>query len=352
MAVPSEGSLVKKTYCQFCSNLCGVLVRVEDGRVVDVRGNPDHPLTRGFTCERVRIAPKWLYHPGQLKYPLKRAGGRGEGKWHRITWDEAMGEIGQKLLSLKREEGPETLGVFEGTFRGNEYWPRARFLSLFGNPHNIFAPGIICGINDMAINMAVMGDVTTYGVDSSNSKCVVYWGCDPSESNMRGWAGILRTRKKRDIKVIVVDPRQTKTSDIADVWLRLRPGTDTALALAWLNVIINEELYNRDFVQQWTVGFERLKQRVQEYDPQRVAAITGVPADLIVEAARLYATNRPACMPYGVAIDQLGLNGTRTEQCKIIMRAITGNLGIPGGHLISQGTRSTEAGSSLRQSCP
>ena len=336
MSTSAEGSVIKKTHCQFCSNMCGVLVHTENGKVMDIRGNPDHPLTRGFTCERVRIAPKWLYHPGQLKFPLKRAGGRGEGKWRRISWDEAMAEIGHKLLSLKKEYGPETLGVFEGTYRGNDYWPRARFFSLFGNPHNIFAPGIICGINDMAINMAVMGDVTTYGVDMSNSKCVVYWGCDPSESNMRGWAGILRGRKKRDIKVIVVDPRQTKTADIADVWLRLRPGTDTALALAWLNVIINEGLYDEDFVEKWTVGFEEIRQRVQEYDPARVAEITGVPADLIVQAARMYATSGPACMPYGVAIDQLGLNGTRTEQCKIILRAITGNLGVPGGHVITR----------------
>ncbi len=327
---------VKKTCCQFCSNMCGVLVTVEDGRILSIRGNPDHPLSHGFACERVRIAPKWLDHPDQLMYPLKRVGRRGEGKWQRVSWDEALGEIGDRLLDLKKRYGPETVGVFEGTYRGNDYWPRGRFLSLFGNPHNIFAPGIICGINDMAINMAVMGDVTTYAIEMSNAKCVVYWGSDPSESSLRNWAGILKKKRKGDVKVIVVDPRQTKTADIADIWLRLRPGTDTALALAWLNVIINEELYDKEFVAQWTVGFDKLKARVQEYSPQRVADITGVPAEKIVEAARMYATNGPACMPYGVAIDQLGLNGTRTEQCKIIMRAITGNLGVFGGHLITR----------------
>jgi anaerobic selenocysteine-containing dehydrogenase len=284
----------------------------------------------------VRIAPKWLEHPDQLMYPLKRVGRRGEGKWQRVSWDEALGEIGDRLLDLKKRYGPETVGVFEGTYRGNDYWPRGRFLSLFGNPHNIFAPGIICGINDMAINMAVMGDVTTYAIEMSNAKCVVYWGADPSESSQRNWAGILKKKRKGDVKVIVVDPRQTKTADIADIWLRLRPGTDTALALAWLNVIINEELYDKEFVARWTVGFDKLKARVQEYSPQRVADITGVPSEKIVESARMYATNGPACMPYGVAIDQLGLNGTRTEQCKIIMRAITGNLGVFGGHLITR----------------
>jgi thiosulfate reductase/polysulfide reductase chain A len=335
---------VKKTCCQFCSNMCGVLVTVENGRILSIRGNPDHPLSHGFVCERVRIAPKWLDHPDQLMYPLKRVGRRGEGKWQRMGWHEALGEIGDRLLDLKKRYGPETVGVFEGTYRGNDYWPRGRFLSLFGNPHNIFAPGIICGINDMAINMAVMGDVTTYAIEMSKAKCVVYWGADPSESSLRNWAGILKKKRKGDVKVIVIDPRQTKTADMADIWLRLRPGTDTALALAWLNVIINEELYDKEFVTKWTIGFDELKARVQQYPPQRVADITGVPADKIVEAARLYAANGPACMPYGVAIDQLGLNGTRTEQCKIIMRAITGNLGVFGGHLITRPGGSVNGG--------
>jgi len=328
--------LVKKTNCQFCSNMCGVLVTVEDGKVASIKGNPDHPLSRGFMCERLRIAPRWLYHPDQLMYPLKRVGKRGEGKWQRVTWDEALGEIGRKLLDLKQEYGPETLGFFEGTYRGNDYWPRGRFASLFGNPHNIFAPGIICGINDMGINMAVMGDVTTYGVDASRSKCVVYWGADPSESSLRNWASVRRVKKDKGVKVIVVDPRQTRTTELADIWLRLRPGTDTALAMGWLNVIINEDLYDKDFVAKWTTGFDKLKARVQEYPPERVSEITGVPAGQIVEAARLYATCGPATMPYGVAIDQLGLNGTRTEQCKIIMRALCGYLGVFGGHLITR----------------
>ncbi|RLC94391.1 MAG: hypothetical protein DRI39_03035 [Chloroflexi bacterium] len=327
---------VKKTSCQYCSNMCGVLVHVEDGKVVRIEGNREHPLSRGFVCERTRIAPRWLYHPDQLMYPLKRVGQRGEGKWQRVSWDDALGEIGQRLLKLKQEYGPETLGFFEGTWRGNDYWPRGRFATLFGNPHNIFAPGVICGINDMAINMAVMGDVTTYAVDTPRSNCVVYWGADPSESSLRNWAAVRRIQRDRGVKVIVVDPRQTKTADIADIWLRIRPGTDTALALGWLNVIINEGLYDKEFVEQWTVGFDRLKGRVQEYPPEKVAEITGCPAGQIEAAARMYATSGPSSMPYGVAIDQLGLNGTRTEQCKIIMRAICGYLGVSGGHLITR----------------
>ncbi|MFO8101043.1 MAG: molybdopterin-dependent oxidoreductase [Dehalococcoidia bacterium] len=327
---------IKKTACQFCAALCGVLVHVEDGKVVKIEGNKDHILSHGFTCERPSIAPKWLYHPDQLMHPLKRVGKRGEGKWQQISWDEAMAEIGPKLLELKDKYGPETLGFFEGTYRGNDYWPRGRFATLFGNPHNIFAPGIICGINDMGINMAVTGDVTTWSTDISNSGCIVFWGSNPAQSEMRTWTHLLKMKKEKDVKIIAVDPRRTKTTDIADIWLQLRPGTDTAMAMGWLNVIINEELYNREFVENWTTGFDKLKERVQEYPPEKVAEITGVPVEKIVEAARIYATQGPSSMPYGVAIDQLGLNGTRTEHAKVIMRAICGYLGEFGGHLITR----------------
>jgi len=325
---------IKKTVCAFCSSNCGVLVHVEDGKIVKIEPNKDHPLSQGFTCERGRLALKWLYHPDQLMYPLKRTGERGEGKWQRITWDQALAEIGDKLNELMAKYGPETLGVFEGCARGNEYWPRGRFLSLLGNPHNIFAPGVICSINVMAINAAVLGDVSGFGGDVERSNCIVFWGVNPPESFQQRWSTVVKQKKERDVKLITIDPRQTKTTELSDIWLRPRPGTDTALALAWLNVIINEELYDKDFVNNWTVGFDRLKDRVQEYPPQKVAEITGIPADDIAAAARMYATNKPGAIHYGVTIDQVGLNGTRTEQCRIILRAITGNLGVFGGEFI------------------
>jgi anaerobic selenocysteine-containing dehydrogenase len=229
---------LKKTVCAFCTNLCGVLVHVEDGKITSIEGNQGHPLSQGFVCERIRLAAKWLYHSQQLMYPLKRVGKRGEGKWQRTSWDDVLGEIGQKLLKLRQEYGPEALGVMGGEDKANNYWPRGRFLSLFGNPYNAFGHGVMCGVNDMAINRAVMGDDSSHAADVARSNCVVYWGADPSQSNHRNWAMILKRRRKGAVKIIVIDPRQTGTTDIADIWLQPRPGTDTALALTWLNVII------------------------------------------------------------------------------------------------------------------
>jgi len=148
-------------------------------------------------------------------------------------------------------------------------------------------------------------------------------------------AAIRRRSEKGNFKMIVIDPRRTGIAEMADIWLQLRPGTDGALALGWLNVIINEELYDKEFVGKWTYGFEKLAERVREYPVEKVAAITGVPAEQIINAARMYATTSPASLVRGLATDQLGRNGTRVEQARIALRAITGNLDIEGGNLVT-----------------
>jgi len=325
---------VRKSLCAFCTNACGVLAHVEDGKVVKCEGNPENPWSQGFTCQRNRLATKWLYHPDQLMYPLKRLGKRGEGKWGRISWDDALGEIGEKLLKLKQEHGAQTVGVVGGEDKGNNYWPRGRFLTLFGNPYNTFGHGVMCGVNDMAINRAVLGDDTYHTGLPDGANCLVIWGGDPSQSNHKFWAKIVENKREREMKLIVIDPRQTGTTSIADIWLQPRPGTDTALAMAWLNVIINEELYDKDFVNNWTVGFEQLKTRVQEYPPEKCSGITGIPSEQIVESARMYAIRKPSSIMYGVAADHFGINGTRTEHARVILRVITGSLGVFGGALI------------------
>ena len=325
---------IKRTSCQFCHMYCGVLVHVTEGRIVKIEGNPEHPISRGFTCERNRLAINWLYHPDQLMHPLKRVGERGEGKWQRVTWDQALDDIASKLKGIREKYGPEALGAFEGTVRGNDYWHRARFFSLFGSPQNVFHPGVICDCNKMVISRAVTGDILSISADMERANCIVCGGNNFAESSRRNWITITKQKRERGLKLIVIDPRRTKTTEAADIWLQLRPGTDGALAMGWLNVIINEGLYDKDFVERWTVGFDKLVERVQEYPPQRVAEITGLRPDDITRSARMYATTRPACMPIAVSTDQIGLNGTTVEQARVILRAITGNIDILGGELL------------------
>jgi anaerobic selenocysteine-containing dehydrogenase len=325
---------IKKAGCAFCAGNCGVLVHLKDGKITRIEGNRRHGLTLGHVCERVGYAPRWLYHPDQLMYPLKRAGERGEGQWQKISWEQAFDEIAGKLGDMKERFGPESLVVTEGTYRSGAFWMRSRFLNLFGNPHNVAHAGVICLLNCHAINMALIGGCCSLVPNIAHSNCMVVWGQNPASSSPRAMASIKKKRRGNRCQLIVVDPRRTKTAELADIWLQLRPGTDAALAMGWLNVIINEGLYDKDFVSRWTYGFQQLAQRVQEYSPRKVAGITGLTEEQIVSSARMYATSKPACIVRGVASDQIGRNAGRVEQARVILRAITGNLDVRGGDLI------------------
>jgi anaerobic selenocysteine-containing dehydrogenase len=329
-----SGEEIRKAACAFCGANCGVLVHIKDGKITRIEGNKAHGLTRGHICERAGYASRWLYHPDQLMQPLKRAGERGEGRWQKIAWEQAFDEIAGKLADIKARFGPESLVVTEGTYRSGAFWMRSRFLNLFGNPQNVAHPGVICLLNCYAIDMALIGGCCSQSPNISHSNCVVFWGQNPASSSPRTVAALKKGQSGSRRRLIVIDPRRTKTAELADIWLQLRPGTDAALALGWLNVIINEKLYDRDFVSRWTYGFEQLAQRVQEYDPGKVARITGLTEERIVSSARLYATSKPACIVRGVASDQIGRNAGRVEQARVILRAITGNLDVKGGDLI------------------
>ena len=332
--VQASGETVKRAACTFCYANCGVLVHIKDGQITKIEGNKENILTRGHICQRPGYAVKWLHHPDQLMYPLKRTGSRGEGKWQRVTWDQALDEIAAKLKNIKTNYGAESLVIAEGTYRAGPFWVRSRFCNLFGNPQNVTHPGIICTLNCNAMDLAIAGGVFVVP-PMSHTNCLVLWGQDPAESSSRMMVAMKRRREKGDFKLIVIDPRRTETARIADMCLQLRPGTDGALALGWLNIIINEGLYDKEFVDKWTYGFDKLVERVRQYPPERVAEITGLTKSEIIASARMYATTRPACLIRGVATDQIGRNGTRVEQARIALRAVTGNLDIDGGNLIT-----------------
>jgi thiosulfate reductase/polysulfide reductase chain A len=351
-----EGIEIKRSICTFCAGNCGVLVHVKGGQILKIEGNKDHPISRGFICERPRYASRWLNHPEQLRYPLKRAGKRGENKWERISWEQAMDEIAAKLGSLKQQYGPETLAVTEGTVRGALFWLRSRFCNLFGNPHNAFHPGVTCALNRYSIGQAIAGwrvcdkAMTPKKTSIERTNMLVFWGSSPTESLQRASAWISERRNDRPLKTIVVDPRVTKVAELADYHLQLRPGTDTALAMGWANVIIKEGLYDKDFVKNWTLGFDQLVERVQQYPPARVAVITGLTEQQIIGSARLYATTKPAWIIGGLAPDQIGLNGTRVEQACAICQALTGNIDILGGSVMPGIGPKNEKGVFIRDS--
>jgi len=334
-AKEKPGEKVVKSTCRMCHGVCGVLVHIKDGRVVEITGDPDCPTSLGYICPKGRASVEMLYHPDRLKFPLKRTGARGENRWQRINWDEALDTVAGRLREYKEKFGAESVATIIGT--GRPLLPLyMRFSNCFGTPNHLSI------INNCYFPRIVAARMTSgrfhvcdyYGFGGETPKCVLNWGCNIAGSGAAdGMCGYQVTRTvKNGAKLIVVDPRRTDLAAQADHWLQLRPGTDDALALGMLNVIIKEQLYDKDFVAKWTTGFDEFAERVGEYTPERVAEITWVPAEAIRAAARTYATTRPACLQWGNAIDQ-NINTLQTARAVHCLSAITGNLDVPGGDI-------------------
>jgi thiosulfate reductase / polysulfide reductase chain A len=331
----NQGSIeVKRAICGMCHFGCGLRVHVQNNEPLKIEGDPQNPDSKGFICIKGMAGIDFHLHPSRVNYPLKRKGKRGEGQWERISWQQAMDEIGAKLKDVKREFGPEAVAVIAGSPHEPLDWALWRWCNLFGTP-NYMSQGRNCGVSEFLMECAVNGYTTSRVPVPGVTKCGIVWGGNQANSNPPPYNTILEA-KRQGMKLIVVDPRRSETAAKADLWLQLRPGTDGALALSMLHVIINEGLYDKDFVAKWCLGFEEVKDYVQEYTPQRGEEITWISADKIVEAARLYATNLPAFISYGLAICHLGRAGKSGGQAKAILRAITGNLDIQGGNVLSK----------------
>ena len=316
------------TTCGLCSIGCGILAHVENGRVIKVEGDKDNPLNKGELCQRGLTLLEHLYHPDRLKHPIRRLGQRGEGKWQTITWDEALDTVASGLGKARDTYGPESVAFIRGAFKGGyqgEYI--ARFANVFGSPNSTDMENV-CFVPRINASRITYGFYAIPDLDHPPA-CIVLWGKNPAKTLHH-----VHRRMMRGIecgaKLVVIS--STKIEDVEGeyLWLKLRPGSDLALALGIMNVIINEGLYDEDFVDTWTVGFDELRSHVQEYAPEKVAAITWVPADMIRQAARLYATSKPACIHWGNAIDH-GINSFQTSRAICILRAITNNLEAPGG---------------------
>jgi thiosulfate reductase/polysulfide reductase chain A len=315
-----------------CHNECGVLVRVQDGVVKKIEGDLGDPVTGGMMCSKGLATRQYIYHPDRLLHPFRRKGPRGSGQWERISWETALGEIAGNLREMKEKYGPESVAFCTGTYRG---WFQVfmRFANAFGSP-NWGEPGMAQCMwprcNGSALTFGKAGTFALKCPDYPRTKCLIVWGENPAATfPLR--AGQLVDAKSRGAKIIVVDPRYTATASKADLWLQPRPGTDGALALSMIHTIIEENLFDREFVEKWCLGFEQLRKRAEEYSPKKVSEITWIPSEKIVQAARMYATTKPASLLAGVTIDQL-MESLHVARALAILIALTGNVDVPGGN--------------------
>lgn len=327
---------VVRSACRMCHGVCQVFVHLDGDRVVKITGDPDSPTSRGYLCPKGKASPELLYHPDRLTYPLRRVGERGENKWKRVSWDEALDEMAEKLGSIRRESGSEYFAMMQGTGRPYTGFT-SRFANAFGTP-NFTGVAHLCYFPRWLASLFTLGQLPicdVYGFGGEFPKCVVIWGCNVTHigatDGMCG--GMVERALKKAEKVIVVDPRRIKPAEKADHWLQLRPGTDGALALAMINIIIAEELVDREFIDNYSVGYDALVEHIRKFTPEWAAPITRLDAEEIRAAARTYATNAPACIQWGNAVDMSASN-FQTARAMLILRGITGNIDRPGGDVL------------------
>jgi molybdopterin guanine dinucleotide-containing S/N-oxide reductase-like protein len=349
-----------------CPDACGVLITVQDGRATKIQGDPEHPVTRGFLCAKVAKYLDRVYSPGRVLYPMRRIAPKGpvmgEGSfaphgqqkaavptqtssrtdsettteipqtWQRISWDEALDEIASRFRAISAEFGSEailpysyggTLGTLNGGSMDRRFFHRLGASQLERS---------ICSAAGEAGLKSVLGvKMGTEPEQFRHSKYIIAWASNIHGNNVHLWPFIMEARRK-GAKLVVIDPYRTRTAQCADWYLPINPGTDAALALGMMHVIIGENLHDADYVAKYTLGFEQLREKVKEYSPERVAQWTGISADDIRKLAREYATARPAVirLNYGVQRSEGGGMATRTI---VMLPCITGSWKEVGGGL-------------------
>ena len=325
--VNAPGVEMVKSLCYFCHANCGVLAYVKDGDVIKIKGDPDY-TNKGGLCCRGTSALLHVNHPARVNHVLKRAGEKGEGKWEQIPYDQGIQEVAERLNQIKAESGAEAVASAGGTTRTDDF-ARRRFLNLFGTP-NGFHNALLCWIPTFMTETCVCG-WSPFETDLGAAKSLILWGMNPGASSLPSMRGYTDLQQQTGLKIIMVDPRFSETASKADMWLPLRPGSDSALALALLHTIIFEGLYDWQFVQEWCDGFEELQDHMIDYSPEWASTITWLDPDQIRQAARLYAMNKPGCIQWGCTWDQMGRASTTVAHALTLIRAICGNLDVPGG---------------------
>ena len=315
-----------------CPDCCSLLVTVENGRGTKLRGDPAHPVTRGFLCGKVARYLEHEYSPGRLLYPQRRVGAKGEGRFERISWDEALDGIALRLQAIAADAGPEailpysycgTMGLLNGSGMDRRFFHRLGASRL---------DRTICSSAGEAGLTEALG--LRYGTEPEqfrHSRLIIAWSANILGTNVHLWPFVMEARRQ-GAKLYTIDPRRNRTGAAADKHFFINPGSDTALALAMMHVIVGENLHDADYVARHTEGFEELRRRVRHWTPQRAAELTGLAAEEIAGLAREYATTRPAAirLNYGIQRSERGAMAVRAVA---LLPVLTGSWKEIGGGL-------------------
>ena len=306
-----------------CPDTCSMVFEVEDGKLVGVKGNPDHPMTRGGLCVKLKDYEKRHYHPDRVLYPLRRTGPKGSGQFKRISWDEALDEITDRWKAIIEEYGPQA--ILPNSYLGNQGLVHGLNGgdAFFNRMGATVCERTFCGEGSCTAWLLTVGP--TAGVDPESfihSKYIVIWACNSVSTNLHHWH-IVKQAQKQGAKVVVIDTFASRTAKEADWHIAPKPGTDGALAMAMIHTIIDEGLVDKDYVENYTVGYEDLVERAKDKTPEWAEKITGIPADDIRTFAREYATTQPAAIRLGVALER-SYGGGQTIRAVTCLPALTG----------------------------
>lgn len=341
-----------------CHEGCGALFYVKDGKLDHIEGDPQDEFSHGRLCMRcLNMVDEAVNNPTRLGHPLKRAGERGENKWEQISWDEAYDMIEEHVRAAWDEVGPESIIALEGTGR-NVVWqvPLLEY-AAFKSPNFGcgFLSGDSCYLPRCSASVGVFGGPTVVDCGQYDARrydspdyvfpeVILQWGCNAVKTNADGFLGhwIVDCMRLGGTKLITVDPRITWMAAHSEYHIQVRPGTDAAVAMAMINVIIEEDLVDHEFVGKWCYGYDELAESIQESTPEWAAEIAGVTPEEIRGAARMYAKAKPAAFHWGLSTDMTP-NGVGQAHAFMIMQALTGNVDAPGGNYLATGPFGVDA---------
>jgi len=327
----------KKTICGLCHSNCGMIVKMKDGFIKEVRGDPEHPANQGTLCPKGAASLELIYSKDRLKRPLRKT----KGGFKEVSWDEALDFAAEQLGELREKNGPGALIRFAGApvcYDGRDAF--MQFMASYGSP-NFAGAAHLCNVPRLTAMRSVFGAVPE--PDYHNTKLIIFWGANPmastrygnyaTEGDLGDFRSIIKEARRKKIKVITIDPVCSETARLSDTWIPLTPGTDAALALSMIHVIIKQKIYDEEFVKTWTSGFEQLRSHVEKFTPEWAQEITGIPSDTIKLLAEEYAMTKPAIIRDGNGLD-MNTNGVQAVRAIMCLIALAGNYDAPGGNVI------------------